>query len=100
VARDLLLSDGRVFRFVLRGPDDARFEVSGWETPGAYLTARPTKRGWRITPEPASAGIHDIRPLLILFAAEILDSEAPGTAQPHGGPPVPNSEAEAGMENE
>jgi hypothetical protein len=85
VVRDLILADGRVFRLVLRGPVDARFELSGWETSGAFLTARPTKRGWTITPEPASAGIRDIRPLLILFSAEILDSEAPAEEKPDGG---------------
>ena len=37
----LLLDDGRLFRVVLRGPRDSRFEMLGWETPGAYLVARP-----------------------------------------------------------
>jgi hypothetical protein len=73
--RYLLTSDGRLYRIQLCGPRDGRFELSSWETPGAYLTARPEARGWRISPDPASAGLEEIRPLLILFAAEILDSE-------------------------
>jgi hypothetical protein len=73
--RYLLTSEGRLFRIQLRGPRDGRFELSSWETPGAYLTARPEARGWKITPDPASSGLEEIRPLLILFAAEILDSE-------------------------
>jgi hypothetical protein len=73
--RYLLTSDGRLYRIQLYGPRDGRFELSSWETPGAYLTARPEPRGWRISPDPASAGLEEIRPLLILFAAEILDSE-------------------------
>jgi hypothetical protein len=73
--RDLAMADGRVFRVVLRGPGDARFELSGWETRGSYLTARPVPEGWTIVPEPASSGLREIGPLLILFAAEILRTE-------------------------
>ena len=81
--RYLLMGDGRLFRIALRGPKDSRFELSGWETPGAYLTARPQAEGWRIEPNPASGGIPDIRALSLLFAAEILDSEEPlGTGEP------------------
>ena len=69
------MADGRVFRVVLRGPEDARFELLWWETSGAFLTARPGPQDWTITPEPAAAGLQEIRPLLILFAAEILHAE-------------------------
>jgi hypothetical protein len=72
---DLVMEDGRVYRVVLRGPADARFELLGWETSGAYLTARPGPQGWAITPEPAASGLPEIRPLLILFAAEVLHAE-------------------------
>jgi hypothetical protein len=72
---DLVMDDGRVYRVVLRGPADARFELLGWEASGAYLTARPGPQGWAITPEPAASGLPEIRPLLILFAAEVLHAE-------------------------
>jgi len=76
--RDLVMADGRVYRMLLRGPEDPRFELAGWETSGPYLTARPCGRGWSIVPEPASAGLDEIRGLLVLFAAEILDTGGPG----------------------
>ena len=75
--RYFLMGDGRLFRFALRGPIDCRFELSGRETPGAYLTARPQSDGWRIEASPASGGIEDLRALSVLFAAEILDAEEP-----------------------
>ena len=75
--RYFLMGDGRLFRFALRGPVDCRFELSGQETPGAYLTARPQADGWRIEASPASGGIEDLRALSVLFAAEILDAEEP-----------------------
>jgi hypothetical protein len=74
-SRYLLAGDGRMFRIVLRGPAEGRFELLGWETPGAYLTACVSGDGWVIAPAPASSGLLDIRPLLILFAAEVLDSD-------------------------
>lgn len=73
----LLTSDGCLFRMRLCGPRDGRYELEGWEVPGAYLTARPGSRNWTISPDPASSGLREIRPLLILFAAAILDSEEP-----------------------
>jgi hypothetical protein len=76
--RHLVLGDGRLFRLLLRGPADARFELLGWEVPGAYLTARPGARGWTVTPEPASSGLREFGPLLVLLAAEILESEDEG----------------------
>jgi len=72
----VLLEDARVFRIVLRGARDPRFELSGWETPGAYLVARPERDHWRISPRPACGGMSDITVLSILFAAEIVESEA------------------------
>jgi hypothetical protein len=76
----LLTSDGCLYRIKLRGPRDGRYELQGWESPGAYLTARPVDVGWTISPEPAASGILEIRTLLILFAAVILDSEEPMAA--------------------
>ena len=78
-ARDLVMADGRVYRMLLRGPEDPRFELTGWETTGPYLTARPEPDGWSIVPEPACAGLDEIQALLILFAAEILDTGDPGS---------------------
>ena len=76
VASLVLLEDARMFRIVLRGARDPRFELSGWETPGAYLVARPEQDCWRISPSPACGGIPDITVLSVLFAAEIVESEA------------------------
>lgn len=80
----LLLGDGSLFRIVLRGPREGGFELLGWETPGAYLIARPDAAGWTLTPTPASYGLPDLRALSVLFAAEILESEMPleGCADP------------------
>jgi hypothetical protein len=78
--RYLLTSDGCLYRMRLRGPQDGRYELQSWEVPGAYLTARPGSSAWTISPDPASSGLREIRPLMILFAAEILDSEEPLTA--------------------
>jgi len=72
----LLLRDGRLFRLLLRGPRDPRFELLGWETPGAYLVVRPAGAGWSIRPEPACGGLEDLREILILISAEILDADA------------------------
>ena len=73
--RSVLLGDGRLYRLMLRGPVDSRYELLGWETPGAYLTARISDRGWTMTPEPACSGLREIRSLAILLAAELLDFE-------------------------
>jgi hypothetical protein len=72
----LLLRDGCLFRIGSRGAREAGFELSGWETPGAYLVARPGSGDWTLVPTPACGGLPDIRALSILFAAEILESEA------------------------
>jgi hypothetical protein len=73
--RFLLLEDGRLFRIVLRGPRDGRYELTGWETTGAYVTARPEAKGWRLEPSTACAGLKDIRLLCLMLAAEVLDAE-------------------------
>jgi hypothetical protein len=72
----VLLEDARVFRIMLRGAREPRFELTGWETPGAYLVARPEQDHWRISPRPACGGMSDITVLSVLFAAEIVESEA------------------------
>ena len=71
----LLLADGRLFRIACRGPRDGRFELLGWEMPGAYMIARPEPQGWRIRPAPSCGAIADTEALSILFAAEILAGE-------------------------
>lgn len=71
----LLLDDGRLFRVVLRGPREARFELLGWETPGAYLVARPERVGWSIGPTAAGECLERTESMLILFAAEVLASD-------------------------
>jgi len=71
----LLLEDGRLFRVCLRGPRRCRFELRGWETSGAYFEATPESRGWNIAPMVAGAELRGVTPLLMLFAAEILDAD-------------------------
>ena len=73
--RFLLLEDGRLFRIVLRGPRDGRYELTGWETTGAYLTARPEAEGWSLEPTSACGGLEEIRVLCLMLAAEVLDAE-------------------------
>jgi len=82
----LLLGDGRLFRIALRGPRESGYELLGWETPGAYLVARPDAADWTLTPTAASYGLPDLRALLILFAAEILESEMPLEGCAESGP--------------
>jgi len=70
----LLLADGRLFRIVLRGFPDPRFELRGWEVEGAYLTASPAGDAWRLGRTPAGEELEAGAELLILFGAEILAS--------------------------
>jgi len=87
-----VMEDGRTYRLLLRGPADPRFELLGWEAPGAYLAARCDARGWKVDPQPASSGLREILPLLVLLAAELLES---GTEGPWAGcEPSPRPEAE------
>lgn len=79
----MLLDDARLFRIVLCGPRDPRFELLGWETPGPYLLGRPAARGWVLVPTPAASGLVGLAPLSILFAAEILDAEEAAPAGAH-----------------
>jgi hypothetical protein len=72
----LLAPDGCLFRIRRRGADVSRFELLGWEVPGAYLTARPEEGGFEIARTEAGREL-DLHPeVLILFAAEILDAVA------------------------
>jgi hypothetical protein len=71
----LLLGDGRLFRIALRGPRDARYELTGWETTGAYLTAQPDDEEWRLRPTSAAGGIEDIRVLCLMLAVGALDAD-------------------------
>jgi len=75
----LLLGDGRLFHVRLCGPADARYELAGWETPGAYLVARPNADGWTIDETAAGSQIETVNAeLLVLFAAEIIEAERRG----------------------
>ncbi len=74
-SRFLLLDSGRLFCIRRRGPRDEGFELLGWETSGAFLTARPEPRGWTLVSNAACRGLEDIQVLSILFAAEILDAD-------------------------
>ena len=72
-------------------PRGALFELRGWETAGAYLNATPDDAGWRVTPAPAGSALPDLRALMILFAAEILDSEG-SLGLPLRGEPRPSED--------
>jgi hypothetical protein len=72
-AATILLEDGRLFRVVPRvGSDGARVELTGWETAGAYLVARPGRAGWRVEAGPAGRDLGIGADLAVVFAAEIL----------------------------
>jgi len=73
--RFLLLDDGRLFRIVLRGPRDGCYELMGWESPGAYMTAHPEEEGWSLRTTAAGSGLRDIRVLCLMLAAEVLEAE-------------------------
>ena len=73
---NLLAPDGRLFLIRRRGADAARFELSGWEVPGAYLVARPEGDGFDISLTDAGLKLDVAAEVLILFAAEILDAIA------------------------
>lgn len=68
----LLLADGRLFRIVVRGVPDPRFELLGWEVDGAYLIASPAGSSWRISRTPAGLELVAGTEILVLFGAEIL----------------------------
>jgi hypothetical protein len=81
--RYLQLVDGRLFRILLRGTRQTRFELLGWETPGAYLVAHPEAAGrWRVSPCAAAAGLGETAVLSVLFAAEMLDMEESAETDP------------------
>jgi hypothetical protein len=73
---NLLAPDGRLFEIRRRGAREARFELSGWEVPGAYLVARSGEDGWEIARTDAGCALEVAPEVLILFAAEILDAAA------------------------
>ncbi len=84
IAPSLLTADGRLFRIRSR-VRPPRFELCGWETPGAYLVIEPTEEGWRVRPTTASAGLAEIDTLTLLVAAEVLAAEP---AAGHPGEPT------------
>ncbi len=67
----LLMGDGRVFRVRTLATRDPRVELTGWEVPGAYLTAGAEDGGWRIERTVAGSALTGAAHLLVLFAAEI-----------------------------
>ncbi len=80
----LLLEDGRLFRVAPRGMRDGRWELLGWETPGAYWVASPEDDRWTLRPTPAGGELSDTDALMILFAAELLRND--GELGPDPGP--------------
>jgi hypothetical protein len=79
--RFLLLEDGRLFRILRSGTREGRFELLGWETPGAFLEARVAPEGgWQIAATAAGGGLEglaDMTTLILLFAAEVLEADEP-----------------------
>jgi hypothetical protein len=73
---NLLAPDGRLFLIRRRGPGVARFELSGWEVPGAYLVARPDEGAFEIERTEAGRELDVAAEVLILFAAEIVQAIA------------------------
>ncbi len=74
----LLGEDGRLFRIECRASREARVDLLSWETPGAYWSARPSgPRAWRLVRTIAGTALAHDAALLLLFAAEVLDSEGP-----------------------
>ncbi len=61
-----------MWRIVLRGPADARWELTGWETAGAYLIARPDGDAWTILRTAAGRKLAQVELLLALMSAEIV----------------------------
>jgi len=71
---NLLAPDGRLFRVVRRGAAVTRFELTGWEVPGAYLVAHPDESGFEIARTDAGRELDLAAEILILFAAEIVEA--------------------------
>ncbi len=78
----ILREDGRLFRIVSRGTRTASYGLADWDSPGAFFEARPVTRGWRFVPTLAGSLLAGAEPVLIVFAAEILDGEGSGADSP------------------
>lgn len=72
---DLLLQDGRMFRWTIRGARRPRFELSGWEVPGAYIEAIPGDGGWILRRTVAGNELEAPTSLFILLGAELAHAE-------------------------
>jgi len=72
-----LTGEGRVYRMVFRGGSEGGLELRSWEVPGAYWKARPSARGFRLTRTVAGRELPDETALLVLFAAEVLETQEP-----------------------
>lgn len=76
---DLLLEDGRLFRWTIRGPGNPRFELTGWEVPGAYVEAVRSREGWMLKRTVAGEELDAPPSLFILVGAELAHAEEDGT---------------------
>lgn len=72
----LLTADGRLFVVRAVGGTSFRFELLGWESPGAYLVAWPAQDGARIETTTAGRELPDRGAVLLLFATEVVRGEA------------------------
>jgi hypothetical protein len=69
----LLLDDGRLFRLLLRGPEDPRYELCCWESTAPYLEARRVSAtDWSLVPTLAGRELTGWDVILPLVATTVL----------------------------
>jgi hypothetical protein len=71
----VLLADGRLFRIRSRTGVHVSFELTGWETPGAYWHATRSGSGWDVIRTPAGRDLPAASDVLVLFVAELIGLE-------------------------
>jgi hypothetical protein len=69
------LGDGRIFFAAPSIGAAPELELHGWEARGAYWTATRHESHWRLAPTAAGRRLDGAEPILVLFAARILDIE-------------------------
>jgi len=67
----LLLGDGRLFSIGLCPEPGLAFQLTGWETPGAYWIARGSAAAWQLEMTPAGREARIGWEALVLFAVAL-----------------------------
>lgn len=69
----IVTDDGRLYRVVpvVGTSGEGRWELRGWETPGAYWTARRRREEWVVEPTVAGSRLPEDPALAVLFAAAL-----------------------------